>query len=218
MVDSGNEKDDAFPGGPPSQTLREIDAQNTPALRVEARGFAEARVRCIRGVGQPITRDYATELVDDAITNTWLGISRWNPESCSLLVHVRNVIMDRTSKEIRRARRFPHVPIHVVANDSSDAAQVEHGLTPDGSGSPIELVGLIFRVASELKAIACDDVNAGLVLSCWNAGVVERDDVMARTGLTPAAYKAARKRLLSLSRRLPPDLFETAHELLRSAA
>jgi hypothetical protein len=218
MVSSEIEEDETLLGLPPPATLRALAEQNTDELRVEARRFAESRVRYVRGVGQPIPKDYATELVDDAITSTWLGIARWDPERCSLLVHVRSAILDRTSKEIRRCRRFPHVPIHAAANDSSDAAQVEHALASDGNRSPIAFVGLVFRVASELKVVAHSDANIQALLGCWHAGVVERDDVMARTGLTPAAYKAARKRLLSLSKRLPADLCESARELLRSAS
>jgi len=163
------------------------------------------------GCGLPIPKDYATELVDDAITTTWLGITRWDPERCSLLAHVRTTILDRTSKEIRRGRRFPHVPIHVTADDLADA------LPASGDSAPIIFVGLVFRVASELKVIACGDQSAQALLRCWHAGVVDRDDVIARTSLTPATYIAARRRLLALSKQLPTDLRESARELLRGA-
>ena len=227
MVSSDDEvgevDDDDQPTALPPTTLRAFYEQNTNELRIEARRFAEARVRYVRDVGQPVPENYATELVDDAIANTWFGISRWDPERCSLLAHIRSAIRDRTAKEIRHARRFPHVPIHIAASDSFDAAhsfdaaQAEHALADDNS-SPIGFVSLVFRVATELKVLAHSDANAQALLGCWHAEVFERDDVLTRTGLTPTAYKAARKRLLSLSKRLPPDLRESTRELLRSAS
>lgn len=218
MVGSDIEEEDGdLLGLPPPATLRALDEQNTSELRIEVRRFTESRVRCVRNVGQPIPKNYATELIDDAITSTWLGITRWDPERCSLLAHVRTAILDRTSKEIRRGRRFPHVPIH-AANDLPDAAQIEHALEAEGNSAPITFVGLVFRVASELKMVTCGDEDAQALLGCWHAGVIDRDDVIARTSLTPAAYIAARRRLLSLSKRLPTDLRESARELLRSAS
>jgi hypothetical protein len=196
--------------------LRAFDEQNTSELRIEARRSAESRVRYVRDAGHPVPKNYATELVDDAITDTRLGIAKWDPARCSLLVHIRGLIRERTAKEVRRGRRFQRVPIHVAANDSSDALCVEH--VPDRESASAAFVGLVFRLASELKRIAHDDANAQTVLGCWHVGIVERDAVMARTGLTLAAYKATRKRLFSFSKRLSPELGESTRDVLRSAS
>lgn len=218
MVSPDIEADAPIVGVPPLATLRALEEQNTHELRVKARRFAESRVRQVREVGQPVPSDYAIELVDDAITNTWLGISRWDPKRCPLLVHLRCVIRDRTAKEIRRGWRFAHIPIHIAANDSTDYAEVEHALGVDGNSLPVEFAGFVFRVACELKVFAHGDANADALLDCWQVGIIERDDVMAHTGLTLVKYKVVRRRLLSLAKRLPGDLRESACELLRSAS
>lgn len=196
--------------------LHALEEQNTSEFRVEAHRFAEARMRYVRDVGQPVPENYAIELVDDAITDTRVGIARWDPARCSLLVHIRGVIRERTAKEVRRGRRFPHVSIHVTANGFSDALYVEHLSNPENSS--VAFIGLVFRIASELRMITHSDANAQMVLKCWDMGIVERGAVMARTGLTLAAYKATRKRLFSLSKRLPPEVGESTREVLRSAS
>jgi len=89
---------------------------------------------------------------------------------------------------------------------------------PDRESSSVAFVGLVFRVASELKMIAHGDANAQTVLDCWRVGIIEPDAVMARTGLRLAAYKATRKRLLALSKRLPSELAEAARDVLRSVS
>jgi hypothetical protein len=218
MVSADIEVDEPLVGLPPPVTLRALEEQNTYELRVKAQRFAESRVRLVREVGQPVPSDYAIELVEDAITNTWLGIARWNPERCSLLVHLRCVIRDRTAKEIRRGRRFVHIPIHVTASDSADDVEAEHALGVVGNSLPSEFIGFVFRVAGELKMIAHGDPNAHALLDCWCLGIIECDDVMARTGLTAMKYRILRRRLFSLAKRLPADLRESACELLRSVS
>jgi hypothetical protein len=49
-------------------------------------------------------------------------------------------------------------------------------------------------------------------------GITERDEIMEITGLGEAAYDRTRKRLLYLSRDLPPDLRDAVHDHLRSAS
>jgi hypothetical protein len=198
--------------------LRAFDEQNTSELRIEARRSAESRVRYVRDAGHPVPKNYATELVDDALTDTRIGIARWDPARCLLLVHIRGLIRERTAKEVRHGRRFQRVPIHVAANDSPDGLCVEHAPLPSRESSSAAFVGLVFRLASELKRITHGDANAQKVLGCWHAGIVERDAVMARTGLTLAAYKATRKRLFSFSKRLSPELGESTRDVLRSAS
>jgi hypothetical protein len=220
MVSSDIEADESLVRLPPPATLRALEEQNTHELRVKLLRFAESRVRLVREAGQPVSSDYAIELLDDAITNTWLGISRWNPERCPLLVHLRCVILDRTGKEMRRGRRFVHVPIHVAANDSADdvEVEVEHELEGFGNSVTSEFIGFVFRVASELKMIAHGDANAHALLDCWCSGIIECNDVIARTGLTEIKYRTSRRRLFLLAKQLPVDLRESACELLRSVS
>ena len=208
-----------------------FDLQNTCELRNAAYRFAKSRVRYIRNAGQPIPKNYAAELVDEALIDTRLGIVRWDPARCELRAHIHGVIRARTAKEARRARRLVRIPICSSADDfSADCPDCPGSFSGSFSGflrvedlpervsSSGAVVGLVLRVAVELKLIAHGDANAQVVLDCWQAGIVEPDAVMAHTGLTVVAYKAARRRLLSLSKRLTPELTEAAREVLRSVS
>ena len=202
--------------------LRAFDEQNTRELRREARRYAKSRVRCVRDAGQPVPRNYAIELVNDALTDTRLGIVRWNPVRCSLFAHLRGVIRARTAREVRRGRRFVYVSTHVDvselseehADGHSDTVCVEH--LPNRESSSAAMAGFVLRVATELKMSAHADADAQTLVNCWHAGIIGQHAVMARTGLTLAVYKATRKRVFYLSRRLSPELGESVRDMLRS--
>jgi hypothetical protein len=219
MVDlaDDDQEDAPAPTPPPAATLLALEQQNNDALRTTARRYAESRLQLVRAAGCPIPKNYAQELVEDAIADTWLGFAKWDPERCSLLVHLRGEIRDRTFKDARRGHRYPRVAIDVAANDSHDATLIEQHLAHTGT-SAIVLAALVSRIATELKVLAHADRCALAVLACWQQSIVEREHVLACTRMTRAEYKAARKRLLSLSKKLPPDLRDSAREFLRSAS
>ncbi|MBZ0231420.1 MAG: hypothetical protein K8M05_03655 [Deltaproteobacteria bacterium] len=159
--------------------------------------------------------------MQDALGDTWKGTLRWDPARRSLLDHVRNAIRWRAWTDARHARRFPHVAWNTAANDEA-AIRIEVEVldaSPADDAGPLILVGLIVTLAAELRRlVADDDGDAAAILLCWADSIVERDEVLERTGLTTAQYKAARKRLLYLAERLPPELREVARDILRSAS
>ena len=216
MVDLDDEQEET-PSPPAATTRTALEQQNTDELRTAARRYAESRVNFVRAAGCPVPKHYARELVDDAIADTWLGVARWEPDRCSLLVHVRGEIRRRTFNDARHGRHFPRVTFDIAANDAHDANLLEQHLARANS-SPIVFAGLVSKLATALKVLACGDPNAVAILCCWQESILEREDVLARTQMTRAAYKAARKRLLSLSKKLPPDVRDSAREFLRSAS
>ena len=216
-LDDDDHEDTSAPSAPTAATLLALEQQNTDELRTTAGRFAESRLRLLRAAGCAIPKNYAHELVADAIADTWLGFAKWDPERCSLLVHLRGEIRDRTFKDARHGHRFPRVAIDVAVNDSHDASLIEQHLA-HGAGSAIVLAGLVSRIAAELAVLARGDRNAVAILACWQQSILEREDVLACTGMTRAEYKAARKRLLWLSKKLPPDLRDSARDFLRRAS
>jgi hypothetical protein len=205
------------PWPPPATTQLALEHQNTDELRTTARRYAESRVQFVRAAGCPVPKNYARELVDDAIADTWLGVLHWDPDRCSLLVHLRSEIRRRTFNDARHGRRFPQITFDIAANDPRDASLIELQLAP-AVGAPIVFAALVSKIATALKVLACGDPNAVAILCCWQESILEREEVLARTKMTRAAYKAARKRLLSLSKKLPPDVRDGAREFLRSAS
>lgn len=213
--------DEPIDGASPSpDVLAAFRVQATPALYQAAFRFARRWARLPRRAGRRIDHLYPRELVQDALGDTWKGTLRWDPARRSLLAHVRNAIRWRAWTDARHARRFPHVTWNTAANDETATrieVEVHEATLPDDAG-PLILVGLIVTLAAELRKLVANDGHAAAILLCWADTVVERDEVMERTGLTAAEYKAARKRLLYLAERLPPELRDAARDILRSAS
>jgi hypothetical protein len=228
MVDDDEDGDgdtnetDLLPTAPPPATLQAI-RESYPKIERRARRYAEHRVRLVRITGRAVPQHYARELLDDAFADTWCGRVTWVPERCDLLLHLRGVIYDRTWAEIRRAARHPHFSIDAPANDRAwtvDRLEVEHALADSSeAGRPSLVVSALFAsVCDELRRLASEDRDALAVLWCWQQSITDRHEVMSITGLEKTEYQRARKRLLYLSRDLPPELREAAQDQLRSAS
>jgi hypothetical protein len=227
MLDDDDDDDDTKEpdvwSAPPAETLQALDEQYTAKVAKDAHRYAEYRANLVRRAGRAVPNNYARELVQDAHADTWLGRVTWHPERCALIVHLRGVIYDRTWAEIRRATRYPHFSIDAPANDrawSIDRAEVEQALAEPSRHhcSPVVVYAWHVRTCAELRRLASGDREALDLLWCWEQSILDRDEVMAITGLDEAAYQRVRKRLLYVARNLPPELREAAQDQLRSAS
>lgn len=207
-----------IPGLPSPAVHRAIDEQNTPALRKEAKRYAEQRIPMLRLAGYPVSKRCADELVHDAITATWLGEGdAWDPSECSLLVHVRGLIKSRAWQEVRRRLRSPHVPLGPAVEDDIERALTQTHASV-GDISPILLASLVATICAELRRIGPDDKHAHVILECWENGFAERREVMLLTGLVEDAYRRARDRILCRKQYLPAKLCALAEDLFDRSA
>jgi len=198
-----------------------LDEQYTDAVRDLAHRFAERRAALVRKAGWPVPtpKDYAKELVHDAYVAVWSGLRAWDPLRMPLASRLCWLIMDRTWREIVQAkRRREEVNFDLAANDPKIG--IEAALARDSAGSvrddaQMEIVALFRRVVLALLDLARKDEQARAVLRCWAQGFLEPDDICALTQMTTAVFLATRKRILRLSKRLPPELYEAAQDLLR---
>ena len=211
-------RDGSRPGPPLPDIQRALKEQYTDVVREKALRFAEQRAVHVRKAGRPIPHNYARELIEDTYAAIYLGIRGWDPARSSLYVRLCQIIRDRTWKEIVQAKRYTHVPFNRAANDDEDSYEIEGEIAAPVHGcSPVLLVEMTERVVGALRAHVVGDDEAQAILDCWEIGFIEVDEVTGLTGMTPAAFYAARKRILRLAERLPPDLREAAQHLLRSA-
>ena len=203
---------------PPPSNRSELLNQATKELRRAAYRYARQRSALVRRAGVRIDHLYARELVQDALADTWLGTTvTWNPQQRTLLDHIRRIIRYRSWKDVIGARRRPHVSIDGDEEVSVEVDDMQsHGT--QGSVSPIVLAGVTASVVRDLRRLAAGDPAAMAILVAWEEGLVDREDVMDRTGLSQKDYKAARSRLLYLVPSLPQSLLETARTLLRSTS
>lgn len=198
-------------------TQRALAEQTTRAILNRARAYARARVRLLRACGRVTSRSTARELVHDAYTDTWAGFETWDAAECSLLVHLRRLILKRTWLEIDRAKRISFVPIKPA--NSNVALQLERVLADAASSEvdPAELRSFLASVCEQLAVQGTNDHETAL-LACWAAGQFERAEIVAVTGFDHTIYDRTRKRLMYKARHLSTDLCVVARDLLRSAS
>lgn len=223
--DDHDQPTDQEPTAEPSSTdptpitgsLREAyDAQDTPELRRAALHYARLRAIVVRRAGGRIDDSYASELVHDALVDTWTGDVTWNPDRVSLLDHVRGLVKTRSWRHVTGASRVPHISLDGA--DGHVARKADEALyhATQGSVTPMVLAALSIKVVRELKRLAHGDTTATAILGCWTEGLIDRDEVIAATGLDDRAYKAARARLTYLVRSLPAATRDETLAALRS--
>lgn len=199
--------------------LRALAAQNTPDVKKEARRYAEQRIPLLRAAFVPVSRRTPAELVDDAITDTWLGEGDlWDPAECDLLTHLRGAIRKRTWQEIRHRMRVRSQPFDLADGSVEDVLARERPHASRGDISPIMFASVIATVAIELRKIDPADHAATEITTCWELGYFERRQVMVLTGMDTSTYNLARDRLLSRRKYLPPKLIAIVEDLLDRSA
>jgi len=228
---------------PPKPSLPEIrhalGVQYTDEVKKRVERFARRRAWFARraGVAVPSLDDYAEELAHDAMATVWLGLRRWNP-SRPIGPRLCWIIKDRTWREIVRAQQYEHVSFDLAANDAAieDAEEtvedrawqardfgaevgidVEQSLAGGslGDGDEILFSTLARQVVEAVVELARRNEAVRAILACWEQGFFEREEIILITGLSEHAYDAARHKIRRLAKRLPPDLREAVHDLLR---
>jgi hypothetical protein len=158
-------------------------------LRRRASRYAARRLAGVTDSGHTMTTSYADEVVNDALADIWADLSSWDPDSRPLLAEVCNRVRRRLWREARRAALFPHQSLDIDSGEPSACAPAAPS-EPDTDTCAI--LDSLFAVLRARAAGQCDELE---VLACRERGVVDRDDVIASTGLPPHAYDAARRRL-----------------------
>lgn len=199
----------------PSPSNRsELQKQATNDLRRDIQRYARQRAALVRRAGRRIDDLYARELVQDALADTWVGTETWNPDTCSLQKHLRRLIRRRSWKDAIGARQRPHLSID---RDPDLITEIDeaHRHGTQGTVSPLVVARLTATLVREMRSLADGDPRVTAILVSWEDGLIDRDDVMSRTGLSSKDYKAARDRLMYLVPSLPQWLRETGRTLLR---
>jgi hypothetical protein len=188
--------------------------QATEDLRRAAYRYARRRAALVRRAGGRVDHLYAHELVQDALSDTWVGSQlTWAPSRCSLLEHVLDLIRSRSSKDLLAARLRPHVSLDRNPRAIEEIEQSSwRGASP--SATEPQLGRLIAEVIAGLQRLTAGDTAAQAILAAWTAGLSDREDVMEFSGLTAGAYRKARARVTYLLQELPQSLRQAATAIL----
>ena len=173
--------------------------QATAKLIADAEAYARRRARGLSKCGS-VECQLASDLVGDALHDTFEGIVRWDPRRKPLLQHINDVVRQRTHNLLRRAERYPHTSTSEV-----DVAVIEARLSAVESNP--RLISLAEEVLETLRRCATNDADVLALLDAYEAGAVKKTQVMQGCAMPAAAYARARKRLTRMLDDCP-DLLE----------
>lgn len=190
----------------PSQEWNDaFKTQCTIGLYKRLKIFATRRAKGVAKAGAFVDDYYASELVQDALADTTLGTLSWDPAAKSLEAHIRDAIATRTYHDRRRARRFRHESVDMLASDAprSMMAEIEASLQSRTDHRHAELASHAADTITNLRKLAPQDRDVLLLLDAFRQGSTSRRDILRVTGLSAKAYHNARGRLGRLVAQLP---------------
>lgn len=197
---------------PPEAWIDAFDTQCTAALLKRLRRFAAYRARALGWSSAANDAYYAEELVQDAVTDTLLGVLRWDPSIQPLDRHLLDAVRLRARRDRAHAERYRHYSIDAWSDHGDDededdgasfvTAEAEASLqatAPDPAASARTRAAI-----AKLRELSGDDLLAQRFLDA-----IEHDDahtraeVMRLAGLTSVDYHNTRRRLARLYSQLP---------------
>ncbi len=184
-------------------------AQLTDALAASVGAFAKKRASWLEGKTRRKDNYQWRELLQDALTDTWLGDVTWDPAKAPLDLHLKRVIRSRTTMMMKHLTRFPRVPAHAprleLEHEISGAMEAERG-----TGNGNDFGPFIDGVVGTLYMLGAEDDDVLRILDCFGEGLVDRRDILRASGMNTTTYHNARRRLLALVERLPQNLRDEA--------
>ena len=182
---------------PTEDWIDAFEAQCTEKLMQRARRYAERRAR---GLGRTTDGVYAGELVQDALTDTAIGVLYWDPSAKTLQRHIHDAIKTRTNHDRAHALKFPHEGLEVLNPDGEAEilAEADAALLERAQIESDETTELAAERLARLRQLARTDRAVLRLLDAFAMNATSRADVMRIAGLSAVAYDNARRRLRRL--------------------
>jgi hypothetical protein len=189
------------PFAPDEAWITAYEEQLTPVMVRRCVAAIAALLRSLAGASRQGAEPYARELVQDALTDTFLGVLRWTPTKETLDNHLRDVIRWRVRNERQRVARQRSlddpgdssrgIPTATEEIEAVLAAALAHDESAEERA--------IERLA-ELRRLAEGDAEVSAMIEIYERGARSRADVMVLMDLSSAEYKKIRARLCRLGK------------------
>lgn len=156
--------------------------------------------------------DVILEMVTDALGDTYEGRITWDPLRCPLELHLKSTVRSRLAKELERAENYEHVDVFEAPEDQVQDAFVRDdkpALTPTKQVSKY-----VKRFAEELRAQAADDQVVLKIIDLHLQDITDRRHICHMTGMRPADYHNAFRRLKRLADKIPAELRAAARDAI----
>jgi len=185
---------------PSEDWIQQYKKQCTPTLIKGLNGWARTRVLAVAAAGKKVDDYDARGLVADALGDTWLGITRWDPSKCSLRYHLYRTIERRSEKHRKHAEDFPHDSLG-DGTPESHAAECDASELVGDHERPIKRV-FASETLAQIRELAGDDKATLRILDAYDAGCETKEDVLTHTKMRKATYHKAYIRLRRIIRNL----------------
>ena len=202
--------DRASAEGPSRAWRAAFKAQLTADMMDDVTAYAAKRTSWIEnqtGIRDP---QLASELVQDALGDTFAQLVTWDPDRCPLALHLKSVIRSRIAHELERAEERPCVDLDAAAEDEVSEAMVANAAPRCGS----DLDALADEFVARLRVLAHDDEPVLRLIDLYVEGITERSQVCWRGKMSKATYHNAHRRLKRHAASLPNTLIQAAAEAL----
>lgn len=155
--------------------------------------------------------DTADDRIHAALAKLLGGERTWDPNRVDLCGFLLGVIASDLTGELRRSTLAPVTSVHDRGRPREDdySGECSENACDDARGSIEEGWPVPFApdssdeawslAMSQLRAAARDDGGGLALLACWEDGVIQRRDVIARLGWSASRYKRSYQRLLVLA-------------------
>ncbi|HEU4726476.1 MAG TPA: hypothetical protein VFT22_01245 [Kofleriaceae bacterium] len=193
---------------PPEPWIDAFDSQCTEQLLKRARRVAAQRARDFGWDSPANDTYYAKELVQNVLTDTLLGVLRWDPNAETLEAHLFDEIRLRAWRDAKRAQRLPHASIDTVneGGESPVLSELEEHLRANAPEAPVATVARAAETTAALRALAQDKPLVIRILDAFSAGATRKEDVMCAVEISSSQYHNGRRQLARLVEQLPDSL------------
>jgi hypothetical protein len=183
----------AQPYTPSEDWIQKYKKQCTTTLINSLNQTARAKALSVAATGKKVDDYYARSLVLDALGDTWLGITRWDPSKCNLGYHIYRTIERRVEKHRKHAMDFPHDSLGDRSDESRFAEREASELVGDAE-KPVTGV-FASEMLAQIRALAGKDKHVLRSLDAYDAGCGTKEEVLAHTKMREATYHKAYVRL-----------------------
>jgi hypothetical protein len=172
--------------------LDAFEDQLTKEVIERVQRYAAKRAKLVGEAGGTVGELYVSELVQNAIGDTYTGTLRWDPAGESLESHLMGAVQWRTRDDRRKLAVDRHVSLDAPASEAlRSGLKVEQSDTLAIS-SDIATSSLVRKI----ERLAKTDRMVRVLLSAFRQGARHRADVLAMTQMSVTSYQAARVRMI----------------------
>jgi hypothetical protein len=176
--------------------------QLTDELYADALRYARHLTTHLARVDDHADDQYAGDLVQAAIVDTWVGAVTWDPTCYTLLAHVQNTMKGRCHHDRDRALDMPHVQLDTCSATGVGKVTAQASASAEDE-EDVNRRSAVYLAMLRDMAIAKRDSDVLLVLQRLGEGCFTPAEIASATGWRRKRIRNARKRLQGYIQALP---------------